>query len=254
MGQDYIPSVVNPKDHTLLIVDDEVDLREVLAFSFKRAGFKVLEASNGVEAFEIVKSQKVDLVVSDIQMPGGNGVELLDNIRTKHHELPVLLFLTGFADITVEDAYNKGAEALFSKPFDFKVILSTVLHALEPKEERWKLRHWRGETALLVELKCGEFDAARTGKVINLGRGGFFVASDGAVPKINDLVEFKIHFTEGPIILIEGHGTVKWIRPGTQGEYPPGYGVEFLDLSDDARGKVVEVVNFLKTKQYIPKG
>src|SRR5258708_2581984 len=133
MADEIINNSVNPKDHTLLIVDDEVDLREVLTYSLQRVGFKVLEAANGKEAFDIIKKQKIDLVVSDIQMPGGNGIELLDNIRANHHELPVLLFLTGFADISVEEAYNKGAEALFSKPFDFRIVLRTILQALEPK-------------------------------------------------------------------------------------------------------------------------
>ena len=55
---------------TLLVVDDEADLREILVFSLERYGYKVFQASNGKEAFEIVRTNKIDLIISDIQMPG----------------------------------------------------------------------------------------------------------------------------------------------------------------------------------------
>ena len=243
---------VVPKDHTLLIVDDEADLREVLAYQFKKDGFKVLEASNGKEAFDIVQTKKVDLVISDIQMPGGNGVELLDNVRQHHHEIPIVLFITGFTDISLEDAFNKGAEAVFAKPFDRKALLHTVLQALTPKEERWQPRQWRGEAALPVEITAPGFDTARSAKVINFGRGGIFIALDKDIPKIGDKVGFKIQFTEGVILCIEGHGIVRWVRRNS-GDFPSGCGIEFIDLTDQTRSQVVELINFLKTKQYIPK-
>jgi CheY-like chemotaxis protein len=246
-------SSINPKDFTLLIVDDEADLREVLAFSFQRAGFNTIEASNGTEAFEIFKKQKIDLIISDIQMPGGNGVELLDNIRKQHLEVPIVLFLTGFAEITVEEAYKKGAEALFAKPFDFKAVLKTVFLSLEPKGGRWQHRSWRGDLSFNVELKFNGFETARIGKVLNLSQGGLFVCADGVNPKVDDAIEFKIQFTEGTVLIIEGRGVVKWVRPGTNSEYPVGFGIEFIELSDKARGEIIELINFLKTTQHLPK-
>jgi len=246
-------STISPKNFTLLIVDDEDDLREVLCFQFQREGFKVLEANSGKAAFEIVKSQKVDLIITDIQMPGGNGVELLEKVRERNDETPIILFLTGFANLSVEVAFQKGAEAVFAKPFDQKVLLNAVLQALEPKDDRWRARLWRGDTALPVELTFPGLDSSRMGQVLNLSRGGAFVTYDKASPKVGDKIGFKIHFKEGSIVVIEGSGIVKWVRPGDKGEYPTGCGIEFVDLRDDTKSKVIELINFLKTKQYIPK-
>jgi CheY-like chemotaxis protein len=252
VANDVYSDGVIPKNHTLLIVDDEVDLREILAFQFKKDGFNVLEASNGKEAFELVKSNKIDLVITDIQMPGGNGVELLDNIKQHNSEVPVVLFITGFTDISVEDAFHKGAEAVFAKPFDRKVLLITVLQALSPKEDHWQLRHWRGETALPVEITSSGFREARTAKVTNLSRGGLFISLDKDVPKVGEKISLKVQFTEGAILCIDGDGIVRWVR-SNQGEFPPGCGVEFIGLSDQAKSQVIELINFLKTRQYISK-
>jgi len=238
---------------TLLVVDDEADLREILVFSLERYGYKVLTACNGREAFQIVQTNRIDLIISDIQMPGGNGVELLDNVRNYHHELPVLLFLTGFADITLEQAYDKGAEALFAKPFDIKQILSTIERALSPKEDRWQRRSDRHETEINIELKFPGFDEARKAKVLNIGRGGIFVSLDKDFPKVTDSVSFKIEFSEGLISMIEGTGVVKWARIQATDALSAGCGIEFVELSNGTRLKVIEVINFLKTKQYIPR-
>ena len=244
---------ISPKDHTLLVVDDEEDLREILSMSLIRSGFNVLEAGNGKEAFEIIKSKKIDLVISDIQMPKGNGVELLENLRNEHHELPVLLFITGFSDISVEDAYNKGADAIFSKPFNYQALLNAVCSALEPKELRWKGRPWRGETTLPIEVRLTKVESARSGKVFNIGRGGMFLAFSGTLPKISEVINFKIHFTEEKATFIEGQGIVRWLREEDEGEFLRGFGVEFQNLTDQASCKVIEIINFIKTKQYIPK-
>ena len=74
--------MINPKEITILIVDDEIDLRDSIAFDYKRKGFNVLVASSGNEAFEIVKKNKVNVVLSDVRMPDGDGIELLYNIKT----------------------------------------------------------------------------------------------------------------------------------------------------------------------------
>lgn len=245
-------SSFDPKKYTLLIVEDEPDLREILVFQFQRDGFKVLEAGNGKDAFEIAKTQKVDLVISDVQMQGGNGIELLNNMRDYNHELPVVLFITGFADVTIEDAFDMGAEAVFAKPFDRKVLLETVILALSPKDERWKARPWRGETLLPMEITLEGFEAARAAQLVNIGRGGIFVAMNKDIPPVGKNVFFKIQFQEGHILSIEGQGVVRWVRSNA-GNFPPGCGIEFVGLTPQAQSQVAELINFLKTKQFIPK-
>jgi len=118
------------KKYTLLVVDDEETLRNAMVFDFKRKGFTVLSAESGQTAFEIVKSQKIHLVVSDMRMPGGDGMSLLENIRAYDPTLPTVIFITGFIDVTEEQAIAKGARKVLSKPFDRKVLMDSVLDAV----------------------------------------------------------------------------------------------------------------------------
>ena len=118
------------KKYTLLIVDDEEMLRETIVFDFKRKGFNVLEAASGAQAFEIVKKNKIHLVVSDMRMPGGDGMSLLESIRAYDPALPTVIFVTGFADVTEDQAIAKGARKVLSKPFDRKILMNSVLEAL----------------------------------------------------------------------------------------------------------------------------
>jgi CheY-like chemotaxis protein len=116
--------------YTVLVVDDEELLRNALVFDFKRKGFTVLAAENGVKAFELVRTHKVDLVISDMKMPGGDGLTLLENIRVYDPKIPVLIFITGYADLPAEEAIAKGAYGMLSKPFERQALFLAVMNAL----------------------------------------------------------------------------------------------------------------------------
>lgn len=118
------------KKYTLLIVDDEATLREAIVFDFKRKGFTVLSTDNGTKAFEIVTTNKIHLVLSDIRMPDGDGITLLEKIKAYNPTTPVVIFVTGFTDITDADCIVKGALKVILKPFDRKVLMNCVLDAL----------------------------------------------------------------------------------------------------------------------------
>lgn len=119
--------IVNMK--TILIVDDEPDLREILRLEFEAEGWNVIEAENGTKAFETFQNSKIDAVASDVRMPGGDGVSLLEKIKAVSPKTPVVL-LTGFADIQEKDALAKGALAMVKKPFDLVSVISLINGAL----------------------------------------------------------------------------------------------------------------------------
>ena len=126
------------KDYTLLVVDDEEMLRKSIVMDLQRKGFTVLSAENGGRALELVKINKVDLVISDVRMPGGDGLKLLEDIRVQAPKLPVFIFLTGYSDIREEDVIAKGATKILAKPFERKVLMALIYQSLgidfvEPK-------------------------------------------------------------------------------------------------------------------------
>lgn len=108
----------------VLIVDDEPDLREILAYSFTEWGWKVSEASSGNEATERLSAEGFDLIVSDIRMPGGSGVDLTIAVRTKLLLTTPIILVSGFSDIDIVKAKALGAQHLMSKPFDLDELFN----------------------------------------------------------------------------------------------------------------------------------
>ena len=243
-----------PKDIKILIVEDEPSLRKAMVFDFQRKGFQVRDAENGKEAFEMLKADPADVVLTDVRMPGGDGIELLDRVKALDPALPVVMFITGFADISIEDAYDKGVDAVFAKPFDRKLLVETVLRAVSSKEEQW--REVSGEilpTDFSIELSFPDYNQAIKGRVINLGRGGMFVALKDTFPVVEARAQFQIRFQSGPMSAIYGNGVVRWVRIHETGGHPSGCGIEFRYLSDENRKDIINLIEGLKTKAFIPK-
>ena len=115
----------------VLVVDDEPDIVEIIAFSFRHAGFAdVSQAGSGNQALSIARARKVDIVVTDVRMPDGDGIHLAKTLLEEDLGYkPVVVFITAFADLTIEDAKKIGATALLSKPFDLNRIVSLCTEA-----------------------------------------------------------------------------------------------------------------------------
>ena len=117
----------------ILVADDEEDLREILVDDVKSLGFDVLEASSGTQALEILRQngKNIDAVMSDINMPGLNGLQLLETIRKEGIEVP-FMFLTGYGDKEkVVTALRLGAIDFFEKPYERTKLLAALEKAAE---------------------------------------------------------------------------------------------------------------------------
>jgi CheY-like chemotaxis protein len=114
----------------ILIVDDEVDICEMMSFSFDSQGFQTFIAHDAAQAFEIVKIQDPDLVVSDIRMPKGGGMKLLEDIKRHNQQRPKVFLITGYSDRTREEAIAAGAEDVLSKPIKLQALIEHVNRAL----------------------------------------------------------------------------------------------------------------------------
>lgn len=101
----------------ILVVDDELDIIELIGFFLKNYGFEVIPALSVLEGKRKLALQKVDLVISDIRMPGPSGFELLAHIRLSYPNIP-FLFISGFSDMSVEEALALGAKGIVRKPWE----------------------------------------------------------------------------------------------------------------------------------------
>src|SRR6476619_5359641 len=114
----------------LLIVDDELGMRQFLTHLFQREGHLVRVAENGRDALEQLRQQAPDLIISDIRMPDMSGVDLLREARALLPEVEVVM-MTAFANVdTAREAFLLGAYDFVQKPFDNDLLKETVTRAL----------------------------------------------------------------------------------------------------------------------------
>ena len=120
-------------DKTVLIVEDESRMRHLISDYLKREGLKILEAENGIQALEIFKREKIDLIILDIMMPLMDGYEVCTNIRA--HSDVLIIMLTAKSE--EEDkllGYGLGADDYQTKPFSPKVLTAKVKALLKREE------------------------------------------------------------------------------------------------------------------------
>ena len=115
---------------TVLIVDDEKNYTRILGAVLEEEGFEILTANSGPEALEVLEGSDVDLVLTDMKMPLMDGIQLLENIKTRDSELPVIMMTAhGTVDKAVE-AMQKGAYSYILKPFDNDRLIIYVRKAV----------------------------------------------------------------------------------------------------------------------------
>jgi CheY-like chemotaxis protein len=251
------PKEIRPADYTLLVVDDDDTLRAALLWDLKRKGYQTLEAENGEIAFQLTRTHKVDMVLTDIRMPVCDGIELLKRLKQSNVELPIVMFISGFSDLTPEEASDQGAEAVFTKPFERKVLLAAIQNAVIQKEIRWarpnpmpnaiQPRFERKFESLVEAQKEGSF---------RLGRGGFFLQEDSPDPAIrrDSPVAFSIEFASGDIRSLPGYGKALWTRSETTEEsLPPGVGIEILNLDPNAIPALSKHLEREKPLAWVPR-
>ncbi len=127
----------------ILIVDDDLSLRKMLAFVLTKEGYRVQEAVNGVDALKKLKGRYFDLVISDIRMPDLNGIELLKKIKSHDQDLPVIMITAYAATNDAIEAMKLGAEDYITKPFnldELKIIISKSLHKKNIERENVALK------------------------------------------------------------------------------------------------------------------
>ena len=113
---------------TILVVDDEQDLLDLIEYNLRKEGFQVLKAENGQDAIHIAKEMKPDLVLLDIMMPQMDGIEVCDRMREDPDlkKIPII-FLTARSDEKTEvEGLNKGADDFITKPISTTKLISRI--------------------------------------------------------------------------------------------------------------------------------
>jgi len=223
------------EDRTILVVDDEADLRDIYREELEAEGAKVSVATNGREAMEILAKRSFDAVISDYHMPDVGGAELLAWIRARDPVRPAVLLVTAHATLTHERAKEMGAVGMVAKPAEMVEVLSALEVALVRKARRVPT-DWE------VVLALDEARRSVRARVVNVGRGGMFIHMSDSLPTPDTEVTFRFENPKRLAPALEGRAICRWTRAQEAPGGPRGIGVEFLQLSADMRQYVALVL------------
>jgi len=120
---------------TCVVADDEPAVRALLIRVLTRANFEVFAASGGREAADLLAIHRCDLFVTDLAMPGGEGIETIRIVRKRYPALKILAISGAFGEDMLRTAELLGADASLSKPFTAEVLIATVNGLVEPVKE-----------------------------------------------------------------------------------------------------------------------
>ncbi|HDQ04179.1 MAG TPA: sigma-54-dependent Fis family transcriptional regulator [Deltaproteobacteria bacterium] len=117
----------------ILIVDDELNMRLVLAAMLKKEGYEVSSAEDGSEALQILKSGATDAIITDLKMPKVDGMALLRHATEKYPEIPVIMITAHGTVATAVEALKKGALDYITKPFDMDELKNVISKAIKTR-------------------------------------------------------------------------------------------------------------------------
>lgn len=130
---------------TILLADDEAKMRKILTLTLMEEGHEILEAKDAEEALEIINKTSLSLVITDLRMPGGGGMAVLDAVKRMNHYVPVII-LTAYGTIeNAVDALKHGAHDYLLKPCDLDEIKLAVRKALQIQHLELENRYLRVE-------------------------------------------------------------------------------------------------------------
>lgn len=139
------------RSHSLLLVDDDPSLRQSLAFILRQAGYQVTAAATAEEALQTLSAGPFDLILTDLRMPGMDGIEFLRTLRKDNPDTPVFIFTAHGALNTAIEAMRNGANDYFIKPLKPKELLDRLGVALDSRQQRVRRREIEKRIQSLIQ-------------------------------------------------------------------------------------------------------
>jgi two-component system, chemotaxis family, chemotaxis protein CheY len=119
---------------TILVVDDSASLRQVVGIALKGAGYDVLEACDGKDGLAKLAANKVNLIISDVNMPNMDGITMVKTLKAmpEHRFMPIIMLTTESQEATKQQGQAAGAKAWVVKPFKPEQMLDAVSKLVLP--------------------------------------------------------------------------------------------------------------------------
>ena len=166
---------INQEQKTILIVDDEQPIREILVYNLKKEGYNTIEASDGITALNIALEQHPDLILLDIMLPKMDGLSVCKRIKNSYN-VPILMLTAKDSEIDKILGLELGADDYITKPFSVRELIARVKANLRKVENLSTARienenSKKKENKIIVndlELDLDKFEVKIRGEVIDL--------------------------------------------------------------------------------------
>ena len=166
---------MNASKYKILLVDDEEDILEFVSYNLKKEGFKVHTANNGLDAVEKAISEKPNLILLDVMMPGIDGIETCDRIRAiPEIKDTIIAFLTARSeDYSQIAGFDAGADDYINKPIKPKVLVSRIKALLRRGQSNNEKKENEVYKFDELEIDIDKYQVILKGKKLNLPRKEF---------------------------------------------------------------------------------
>ena len=220
------------------MVDDEPDILMLIKDLFEIFKFDVKISDNLKSARQILKSENIDIVVTDIRMGEDSGVDFLKEIKAHDAFSPKVFLISGFQDFPLHEIYNIGADGIFLKPFEASTLRKSVQSATQTEKEKWSFQNVKYTASKKIKNIYSNFSEMKND--IHFGRGGFCVKWQKGNLSVDDLIDFDFG-------IVKGLGKVIWSL-----EKNSIYGVEIIQINSDCIDPFIDWLDEKNYRAYIP--
>jgi CheY-like chemotaxis protein len=244
-----------------------------LAFTLELLGYKVSRASDAQSGLRILEDLAIDLVVTDVHMPGATGLHFYQKACELMKSPPPFILSTGHAELCMSEAFASGAEGVLIKPFTLDDFQHQVKKATTPLRGRWTDAHpqgWNLGELKTVEVALPSWNSlwkAEANPQATLGRGGIALhhrtkaetkgspvnlpTSLETMPALNEKLRFKIVGQDLDFPSFEGLGITRWLEPVNSFEWKVG--IEFVHLESRCREDYFNFIEQTPPRSFIPR-
>jgi two-component system response regulator HydG len=121
---------MNSKNLSILVVDDNFDICDVIKDWLEDEDFTVITSSSGNKAIRLLQKETFDVIISDVKMSDGTGIDLLKGIKDLKLHPKMIIMMTGFSDLAEEDFFSLGATHFYNKPLKLEEITDLIKSTL----------------------------------------------------------------------------------------------------------------------------
>ncbi len=240
---------MKPSELRILVVEDDLELGQSIKELFETFQFNVSLAHSGNAAWVLLQAEEFHIVLSDVRMRNGNGLELAQKIRARDARHPGVLLISGFSELLLEEFYHEGVDGFFAKPFDANSVRDAVYRCLLDPVARWSNPN-PTQHSLVLNRQFESIEAANDEGALIFGRGGFFMAHPFTPPSRGVFANFSLKFDRAKDAEFTGEGITRWFQTAHSAGAPAGLGIEITSMppADSARYKEL----FGNTRPFIP--